>query len=339
MPTASSAQSSVTEPPSRRPNGEFDPDHYRMTIGEHLEELRTRLIWGLLGFVIAAGVCLWFGRDVMSFFCKPLIAAQQQYEISPHVQEKYPGETFMVYIQIALITAAAVSAPWTLYQAWKFIAAGLYPHERKYVTKYIPLSIGLLISGMVFVYYVVLPWTLQFFIAFTLSIELPQVKAPDKPAPLTPIVQHDPSYVQMLDKDPDKPDDGRIWFNTTQGRLKTRAFGATRIISFGSENLVLSEFELPEYVNMVLGMLIVFGLSFQMPLVVLALERIGIADIAALKAGRRYVYFVLVIVAAVITPGDVITATLALMVPLILLYEMGIWLATFRKKEPSASAA
>ena len=66
------------------------------------------------------------------------------------------------------------------------------------------------------------------------------------------------------------------------------------MITFGSENLVLSEFELPEYINMVLGMLIIFGLSFQMPLVVLALERIGIVDVAALKAGRRYVYFVLV---------------------------------------------
>ena len=85
---------------------------------------------------------------------------------------------------------------------------------------------------------------------------------------------------------------------------------------------------------MVLGMLIIFGLSFQMPLVVLALERIGIADVSALKAGRRYVYFVLVIVAAVITPGDVITATVALMVPLNLLYELGIWLAQVgRKKE------
>lgn len=340
MPTVPSPQSESAsareEHPTRKRNGEFDPDHYRMTIGEHLEELRSRLVWGLLGFVIAAGVCLWYGRDVMTFFCTPLIAAQQKFEISPHVQEKYPGETFMVFIQISLITAAAISAPWTLYQTWRFVAAGLFPHERKYVTKYIPLSIGLLVSGMVFVYYIVLPWTLEFFIAFTLSVPLPNVE-PKKPPPTAQTTQHPPSYVQMMPDDPATPDDGRIWFNTSQGRLKTRAFGSTRVISFGSENLVLSEFELPEYVNMVLGMLIVFGLSFQMPLVVLALERIGIADIKALKAGRRYVYFALVIIAAVITPGDVITATVALMVPLILLYELGIWLAKMGKK-PEALA-
>jgi sec-independent protein translocase protein TatC len=81
--------------------------------------------------------------------------------------------------------------------------------------------------------------------------------------------------------------------------------------------------------------LVVFGLSFQMPLIVLALERTGIADIAALKAGRRYVYFALVVIAAVITPGDVITATMALLVPLILLYELGIWLAQFGRKQPN----
>ena len=74
-------------------------------------------------------------------------------------------------------------------------------------------------------------------------------------------------------------------------------------------------------------------------LVVLALERIGIADVAALKAGRRYVYFVLVIIAAVITPGDVITATVALLVPLILLYELGIWLSQLGRKKDAAMTA
>ncbi|HQY89818.1 MAG TPA: twin-arginine translocase subunit TatC, partial [Tepidisphaeraceae bacterium] len=73
-----------------------------------------------------------------------------------------------------------------------------------------------------------------------------------------------------------------------------------------------------------------FGVSFQLPLVILALARIGILDVTELKAMRKVVYFVLVIVAAVITPGDVFTATIALTVPLILLYELGIWLARSR---------
>ena len=70
----------------------------------------------------------------------------------------------MVFIDISLISAAALASPWILYQLWQFVAAGLYPHERKYVTRYLPLSIALLISGMLFVYFLVLPWTLEFFI-------------------------------------------------------------------------------------------------------------------------------------------------------------------------------
>ena len=78
--------------------------------------------------------------------------------------------------------------------------------------------------------------------------------------------------------------------------------------------------------------ILLFAISFQLPLVILALARIGIVDVVELKAMRKIVYFVLVIVAAVITPGDVVTATVALIFPLIGLYELGIWLARDRSK-------
>ena len=76
-------------------------------------------------------------------------------------------------------------------------------------------------------------------------------------------------------------------------------------------------------------MLLIFGVSFQLPLAVLALERVGIVQIDALRAGRRYVYFGMGIGAAVITPGGDIPTMLLLTVPLIGLYELGIWLARF----------
>jgi sec-independent protein translocase protein TatC len=79
-------------------------------------------------------------------------------------------------------------------------------------------------------------------------------------------------------------------------------------------------------------MLLTFGLSFQLPLVVMALAKIGIVDVQTLKHMRRYVYFGLAILACAITPGDVITASVALVFPLILLYELGIWLAQFKPK-------
>ena len=118
-----------------------------------------------------------------------------------------------------------------------------------------------------------------------------------------------------------------LWFDEEIQQLKFVYNNKIRVISFGSSELLRPEITIDKYIDLVISMLISFGLAFQLPLVVLALAKIGIVEVSALKAGRRYVYFAMSIVAAVITPGDVITATVALMVPLILLYELGIWLA------------
>ena len=71
-------------------------------------------------------------------------------------------------------------------------------------------------------------------------------------------------------------------------------------------------------------MLLVFALAFQLQLVVLAALRLGLLELSAARAARKYVYFAMVVIAAVITPGDVLTATVALLIPLCLLYELGI---------------
>ena len=91
-------------------------------------------------------------------------------------------------------------------------------------------------------------------------------------------------------------------------------------------SLVVPQYNLKDYINLVVMMLLMFGLAFQLPIVVAALLKVGIVEAEQLRAGRRYVYFGLLIVAAAITPGDVITATIALLLPLIILYEAGIWL-------------
>src|SRR5204862_8179482 len=153
-------------------NGQFDPDEYRMTIGEHLEELRSRLVRALIGFGLVLVLCLVYGRRVETAFCAPLMNELESHGINPQLVVDELGEGFMVYISISLISAAALASPWVLYQLWQFVAAGLYPHERTYVTRYLPLSIGLLISGMLFVYFLVLPWTLEFFITFSTGIKL-----------------------------------------------------------------------------------------------------------------------------------------------------------------------
>lgn len=336
MASAAPPKDRTSETHHTKSNG-FDPDSYRMTVGEHLEELRMRLIFALIGFAVVLGVCLYFGTDVLSAFCAPLVNTLKKYDINPQVVTDEVGEGFMTFIRISVICALALASPWILYQAWQFVAAGLYPHERKYVTRYLPLSITLLISGMLFVYFLVLPWTLEFFIAFSTGVPLRMTKT--EVVTTQPLSAQSLLQVPLLRGDPPKAErrDGMIYFDQSQLRLKIMIKGVPRVIAINSDLLLAPEIKLSTYIDLVVGMLITFALSFQLPLVVLALERIGIIEIEALQSARRYVYFGMSIIAAAITPGDVITATIALIVPLCALYELGIWLAKMGKKKSRAA--
>jgi sec-independent protein translocase protein TatC len=299
-----------------------DPESYRMTVGEHLEDLRRRFVLGLIGFAVVGIVCLWYGTRLESYFCQPLVDALSAADVNPQVFYSQPGDPFMVFMQISLICAAVIAGPWILYQLWLFVAAGLYPHERKYVTRYVPLSIVLFVTGMAFVYFLVLPWTLQFFIGFGSDIPL---HPRDDVSPRVATTQVLPR-VPTLKGDPAESDEGTWWYNELEGRLKMRVGGKARVLPFGPEKLLAPHITLPDYIDLVVGMLITCALAFQLPLVVLALLRIGIVDLPAMKGMRKYVYFAMTVIAAIITPGDVLTATVALVVPLCLLFELGILL-------------
>ena len=124
-----------------------------------------------------------------------------------------------------------------------------------------------------------------------------------------------------------------MWIDLDTGLIKVCLEKDTiRVLPFGSAGLVTPQITLADYIDMVVGLLISFGLAFQMPLVVLALNKIGIMDIPTLKKWRRMVYFVLTILAACIVP-DVAIGMFALLVPLILLYELGILLAQWSEKK------
>jgi Sec-independent protein secretion pathway component TatC len=189
---------------------------------------------------------------------------------------------------------------------------------------------------MVFVYFLVLPWTLAFFLGF--ASKIPLYPGGFKEAPK--VVATQPlGKVPYLEGDPTIAVDGDLWYDKSQKRLKMMIGGIPRVIPFGPSNLIAPHITLPDYIDLVVTMLLVFGLAFQLPLVVLALLRVGIIDLAMAKSARKIVYFAMAVIAAVITPGDVLTATLALLVPLCLLYELGIFLFVLgtrgRKPEPS----
>jgi sec-independent protein translocase protein TatC len=296
------------------------PDDYRMTVGEHLEELRRRLLLALAGLAVIAVVCFIFGDRVLLWFCRPLYAVLEARGLNTQISYDTLGEPFTSWIRVNLITAAALASPWIVYQIWLFVAAGLYPHERRWVLRFAPLSVGLLIAGMLFVYLLVLPWTIQFFLDFASSVPTPS-------GVVTTTQPHTPVVIPRLDGNPANPVEGELWIDTRSSRVRMFENGQIRSIKFAPENLLAPEIKLSDYIGLVVGMLLTFGLSFQLPLIVTALVRTGIVEPDLLRSGRRYVYFGMAIIAASITPGDVITASIALMLPLMGLYELGIWMA------------
>jgi sec-independent protein translocase protein TatC len=300
---------------------DFDPDRYRMSVGDHLEELRARLIKALIGVFIAFFGGLTVAKQfLLPYIAGPLIAALKAADVTPQMFFTNVTDPFFVYLRLSMIAAFVVAGPWVLWQAWQFIAAGLYRHERKAVTRYLPLSLALFFGGIAFAWWVVLPWTLSFFLGWSMTIPMP-----DEP-PTRLVADDTPALVAMLDGDPAAPQDGQLWYNRLSRQLKMQIDGKPRVLAFNPTNLAAPIITLPQYVSLVLMMLIVFGLSFQIPIVVMALIRTGIVEPEVLRQHRKYVYFVMVVAACVITPGDVIIMTVSLIGPLIILYEAGIWL-------------
>jgi sec-independent protein translocase protein TatC len=330
-----SSAPSATAADLPKPKPHYNPEEHRMTIGEHLEELRKRLFLGVGGFMVAFVVFMIpsIGEHVVYYVCKPLFIALARNKVSIQIYFTDPAEVFMTYIKAAMISAVTIAGPWILYQLWLFVAAGLYPTERKYVTKYLPLSIILFVTGITFLYFYVLPLMLEFFIGFHIGMPMNLGKEfgfPQGGNGSPPIV------FPIVDSDPVNPTPGSVWINATTGMLKMCISpGNLRVLPFGSESVTTPMITLATYFEMVIGLLLSFGLAFQLPLVVLALVRIGILEIETLKKMRRIVYFILTIIAAVIVP-DVVTGMVALMIPLILLYEFGILLASWGPKNGEA---
>src|SRR5262249_12373614 len=177
-------------------------------------------------------------------------------------------EAFMVWLKVSLATGFVLGSPWIFYQIWAFVAAGLYPHEKKYVHVYLPLSLGLFIFGVIIC---------EFFVM--------------------------PKAVEAL-----------LWFNEWLG--------------------LEPDMRLNEWLGFAIMMPIVFGVSFQTPLVMLFLNRIGIMSVDGYREKRRIIWFLMAVFAAVITPSTDPASMLFLWVPMCLLFELGIWLCLMSPTPP-----
>ncbi|HWP11060.1 MAG TPA: twin-arginine translocase subunit TatC [Ramlibacter sp.] len=239
----------------------------------HLVELRDRLIKA----VIAVGVV------AVVLFLYPGPAALYDLMAAPLVAHLPKGATliatsvispFLVPLKILLMAAFLVALPVVLYQAWAFVAPGLYSHEKKLVLPLVVSSTVLFFVGVAFCYFFVFGQVFSF------------------------------------------------------------------IQSFAPKSITAAP-DIEAYLSFVLTMFLAFGLAFEVPIVVIVLARMGFVSIQKLKEFRSYFIVLAFIIAAVITPPDVVSQ-LALAVPMCLLYEAGIWAAqVFIKhtKAPEEEAA
>ena len=236
------------------------PETKHMTIGEHLEELRKRILYAVAGLVAAMVASLALGRWTLHLLQHPFEVVMREYGMDERLAVLSTTAGIGVYFQVTLIAGAILASPWIFYQLWQFVSAGLYPRERRYVTAAVPASVGLFVAGAAFYLFVMAVPMLRFLIGFGNWLEV------------KPIVT------------------------------------------------------LEEHIHQMTMMMLVCGLSFQMPLVVLILAKMGLVTLAMLNHFRRHVIVLILIVAGIATPSPSPLDQIVLAVPMWLLYELGVLL-------------
>jgi sec-independent protein translocase protein TatC len=308
----------------------------RMSFGEHLDELRSRLIKAIYGLVVGFIVCLIFGEEIFSFLAQPLLIALKWSGQEPVLYAGTLPESFVTYIKVSLYAGLFISCPWVFYQLWVFIAAGLYPRERKYVHRIIPFSAILFLLGGVFFIFIVAPISCSFFIRFTAHYPMPKIKNNPVFKWLLPAVSgKEESKVESSEEKLSPVENVTLAIldhmvaegSLTQEKADEYRQKILHVKEKEEEkkSFVKSWFTLQKYISLIMVLGLAFGIAFQMPLVVFFLGRLQFVQLATFKANRKFVIFTLVIVAALMTPPDVISQV-ALVIPMYLLYELGILL-------------
>jgi sec-independent protein translocase protein TatC len=129
-----------------------------MSFLEHLEELRVRLLHSIIALVVGFGVCWGFRTQIFLFLTQPLRVTHPETEFI----YTSPAEALLLYMKMAFFVGIFVAAPYILYQAWAFIAPGLYPHEKRYALPFIFFGTLFFIGGAIFGHFLLFPMTFGF---------------------------------------------------------------------------------------------------------------------------------------------------------------------------------
>jgi sec-independent protein translocase protein TatC len=229
-----------------------------MSILDHLEELRVRLIRILVIMIVSFGACYYFAADISEFLLQPLRAA-----IGTQGKVVFTGlfDKVIAELQVTLWTSIFFASPFWFREAWLFIKPGLYEDEVKAIRPFLFVGFFLFLSGVAFGYYVVFPFT----------------------------------------------------FST--------------IMSYGVQNID-AMLSLQDYLLLASQILVMLGILFQLPNVMLILGFMGVVTHYKLREWRRYMAVFFAVASAILTPPDVLSM-MTVWVPMMVLYEVGILAVTF----------
>jgi Sec-independent protein secretion pathway component TatC len=266
-----------------------------------------------------------------------------EHDLPTEMIQTSPQELFLIDLKVAMITGFILTAPYALSQIWGFVAAGLYRHERRWVRRFVPVSIALFFAGALFMLLVVAPAMLDFFVGYRPSYPIlfdprtPMAGVAPQTQPAWPATQPWPSFA----KDPEKPPQGLPWVNLHAHEVRvhygenTYTVAALRKAEAG--NRVNPMISVTDYLFFVLEMMAAFGIGFQMPIVVALISMIGVASAKDMGGFRRHVYFAIAIASAIITPSADWLSMSALMVPMVALFEVGLISARIIERDKAKS--
>ena len=242
----------------------------------HITELRSRLIHSFIFLFVFFIFCYFFAEYLYGFLVEPYAQAVKNDSIERRLIFTALQETFLTYLKVAFFASFFVTSPFILIQIWKFIAPGLYDHEKIAIMPYLVITPILFFLGGALVYYLIMPLAIKFFLSFE----------------STGLVTNLP--IQL-------------------------------------------EAKVNEYLSLIMKLIFAFGLSFQLPVILSLLARVGVVDSEFLKTRRKYVVVIIFTTAAILTPPDPITQ-IGLAIPLLILYELSIFSVRLIEKKSKKDA-
>ncbi len=236
-------------------------DDIEMSFLDHIEELRWRIIYSLIGVVVFT-IIAWIFIDPLI----EIVLLKPARDAHASLQNLRPFGQLFLYFEVAIVIGIIASLPNIFYQLWKFIAPALKKKERKYVLWIVFFSTFCFLVGIAFAYFVMLPLTMKF------------------------------------------------------------------AAQFGTKEIT-NQFAIDEYMSIIISVMLAAGVVFELPMISFFLSKLGILTPNFMRKYRKHAIVIIMILAAILTPGTDPVSQIMLAIPLVLLYEISIFISKISSKK------